>query len=187
VLRRRFTETRRRHPLALDRPVADGIRRERHLLAPLRERADLTIDTTELTTGDLRRLLQGHFGLDRRAGATISVVSFSYRHGLPREADMVFDARFLRNPHYERELRPLTGRDAAVGRFIEADPAFLISSRRERIAGGLVPGRSATARQTSPWLHPGGRHRSGSSRSAPATAARGGSTAGSHATGSRTE
>ena len=163
VLRRRFTETRRRHPLALDRPVADGIRRERHLLAPLRERADLTIDTTELTTGDLRRLLQGHFGLDRRAGATISVVSFSYRHGLPREADMVFDARFLRNPHYERELRPLTGRDAAVGRFIEADPAFpTFFAALTELLTGLVPGleRDGKSYLTLAVGCTGGRHRS---------------------------
>jgi RNase adapter protein RapZ len=123
-LRRRFTETRRRHPLALDRPVDDGIRRERQLLAPLRESADLVIDTTDLAIGDLRRLLRGHFGLDHRPAAAITIVSFSYRNGLPREADLVFDVRFLRNPHYDPALRPLTGRDAEVGQFVAADPAF---------------------------------------------------------------
>jgi UPF0042 nucleotide-binding protein len=123
-LRRRFTETRRRHPLALDRPVDDGIRRERALLAPLRESADLVIDTTDLAIGDLRRLLRGHFGLDHRPAAAITIVSFSYRNGLPREADLVFDVRFLRNPHYDPALRPLTGRDAEVGQFVAADPAF---------------------------------------------------------------
>jgi UPF0042 nucleotide-binding protein len=123
-LRRRFTETRRRHPLALDRPVADGIRQERQLLAPLRDQADLVVDTTDLTSADLRRLLRGHFALHRRPGLAFSVVSFSYRHGLPREADLVFDVRFLRNPHYDPALRPLTGRDLEVGRFIEADPAY---------------------------------------------------------------
>ncbi|HWA42602.1 MAG TPA: RNase adapter RapZ [Hypericibacter adhaerens] len=123
VLRRRFTETRRRHPLALDRPVADGIRQERELLAPLRELADLVVDSTDLAIGDLKHLLQGHFRL-QSAQAAITVMSFSYRHGLPREADLVFDVRFLTNPHYRDELRPLTGKDAKIGLFIEADPAW---------------------------------------------------------------
>ena len=124
VLQRRFTETRRRHPLATDRPVADGIRHERNLLAPLREIADLVIDTSELKTGDLKRVLSSHFAADRAPGLAIAVISFSYRQGLPREADLVLDARFLRNPHYEAELRDLTGRDPEVVRFIEADPGF---------------------------------------------------------------
>jgi len=123
-LRRRFTETRRRHPLALDRPIADGIRQERQLLAALRDRADLVIDTTDFAIGDLRCVLRGHFALNRRPGLAFSVVSFSYRHGLPREADLVFDVRFLKNPHYDPALRPLTGRDPQVGRFIEDDPAY---------------------------------------------------------------
>ncbi len=124
VLQRRFTETRRRHPLALDRPVADGIRQERLLLERLGDEADLVIDSTDLSAADLKRLMQGHFALDRRPGLAIAVMSFSYRYGLPREADLVFDVRFLSNPHYEDDLRPLTGRDAAVGRHIEADPAY---------------------------------------------------------------
>jgi len=123
VLRRRYTETRRRHPLALDRPVADGIAQERALLGPVRGQADLVIDTSELAIGDLKHLLQGHFALDR-AGAAIAVLSFSYRQGLPREADLVFDARFLRNPHYEKALRPLSGRDREVGAYLEDDPGF---------------------------------------------------------------
>jgi UPF0042 nucleotide-binding protein len=124
VLQRRFTETRRRHPLALDRPVADGIRQERLLLEGLSAAADLVIDSTDLAIGDLRRLMQGHFALDRKSGLAVAVTSFSYRHGLPREADLVFDVRFLANPHYRPELRELTGRDRAVGAHIEADPAF---------------------------------------------------------------
>lgn len=124
VLRRRFTETRRRHPLALDRPVADGIRQERELLAPLRERADLLVDSTDLAIGDLKHVLQGHFRIRSAHAAAITVMSFSYRNGLPREADLVFDARFLTNPHYRKELRPLSGKDAPVGQFIEADPAW---------------------------------------------------------------
>jgi UPF0042 nucleotide-binding protein len=124
VLQRRFTETRRRHPLAQDRPVADGIRQERILLEDLREAADLTIDSTDLAGGDLKRLMEGHFALDRRPGLAIAVMSFSYRLGLPREADLVFDVRFLANPHYCAKLRALTGLDAEVGGYIQADPAY---------------------------------------------------------------
>lgn len=123
-LRRRFTETRRRHPLAVDRPVIDGIRSERELLAWARSRADLTIDTSNLDLRDLRRLLRGHFdhGVDSRLG--VFVTSFSYRYGVPPESDLVFDVRFLTNPHYEPELNPLTGQDAPVARYIESDSAF---------------------------------------------------------------
>ncbi|MHA1537244.1 MAG: RNase adapter RapZ [Alphaproteobacteria bacterium] len=124
VLQRRFTETRRRHPLAGDRPLMDGITHERTLLAPLRERADPVIDTTEMTLGDLHRMLEESFGLAHRPGLAIFVTSFAYRHGLPREADLVFDARFLKNPYYDLNLRQLTGRDAAVGAFVTADSGF---------------------------------------------------------------
>lgn len=124
LLGRRYTETRRRHPLAVDRPVMDGIRLDRQRVSPLRERADLVIDTSALTAADLRRLLRGHFALDAAPGVTVSVTSFSYRHGLPREADLVFDVRFLENPHYLPALRPLTGRDGAVGDYIRRDPGF---------------------------------------------------------------
>jgi UPF0042 nucleotide-binding protein len=124
LLRRRYTETRRRHPLAGDRPVSDGIRLERERVSPLRERADLVIDTSALTVADLRRLLQGHFARDATAGISVFVTSFSYRNGLPRDADLVFDVRFLDNPHYLPELRPLSGLDAAVGARIEADPGY---------------------------------------------------------------
>jgi UPF0042 nucleotide-binding protein len=123
VLRRRFTETRRRHPLALDRPVADGIAQERALLAAVRGAADLVVDTSDLAIADLKHLLTGHFALDRQAAA-IAVTSFSYRRGLPREADLVFDVRFLRNPYYEPGLKGLSGRDPEVAAFIEQDPAF---------------------------------------------------------------
>ncbi|WP_119460907.1 RNase adapter RapZ [Rhodospirillaceae bacterium SYSU D60014] len=163
ILRRRFTETRRRHPLALDRPVDDGIRKERLLLAPLRERADLVIDTTDLAINDLRRLLRGHFALDQKPTASIAVVSFSYRHGLPREADLVFDVRFLRNPHYVPSMRDLTGKDAAVGRFVETDPAF--QPFFESITGLLLPLMPCFEREGKSYLTiavgcTGGRHRS---------------------------
>jgi RNase adapter protein RapZ len=134
-LERRFTETRRRHPLAVERPVADGIRLERQRVWPLRDRADLVIDTSSLVPGDLKRLLQGHFALGAGVGLTVAVTSFSYRHGLPRDADLVFDMRFLRNPHYVSALRPLSGRDRAVGAFIEADPDF--APRFEEMAAWL--------------------------------------------------
>jgi len=121
---RRFTETRRRHPLAADRPVADGLRLERLLLAPLLERADVVIDTSLTAPGALKDELGRRFGLDDAPGLALMVVSFSYRHGLPRDADLVFDARFLVNPHYDPELRNKTGRDPAVGAAVAADPDF---------------------------------------------------------------
>ena len=124
VLCRRFTETRRRHPLAADRPLLDGIRHERALIAPLADLADLVIDTSLLPPAELKRVLSGHFALESRPALTIFVTSFSYRRGLPREADLVFDARFLANPHYVASLRPLTGRAAPVAAYVEADPGF---------------------------------------------------------------
>jgi UPF0042 nucleotide-binding protein len=123
-LRRRYTETRRRHPLALDRPVADGIAQERRLLAGLRDRADLVVDTTELNLGDLKRILAGNYPAGPASDLVVFVTSFSFARGIPRDADMVFDVRFLSNPHYEPELRPQTGRDPAVGEFISRDPDF---------------------------------------------------------------
>lgn len=122
ILARRYTETRRRHPLARGRPVTDGIAAERTLLLPLRARADLVIDTSALAPAELRHILAGHFKRQGADGMAVCVTSFAYRNGLPREADLVFDVRFLRNPHYEPELRPLTGRDEAVDRFVAADP-----------------------------------------------------------------
>jgi RNase adapter protein RapZ len=122
-LGRRYTETRRPHPLAGDRPVADGIRLERRVLSALRDRADLVIDTSLLTAADLRRLMTGHFGL-AATGLRVFVVSFAYRHGVPRDADLVFDVRFLANPHWVPELRPLSGLDADVACYVARDAAF---------------------------------------------------------------
>jgi len=124
VLRQRFSETRRRHPLAGDRPVTAGIRHERRLMAPLYDLADTVIDTSELSVADLRRVLAGYFTLSDRPGMSVFVTSFAFRHGLPREADLVFDVRFLANPHYDEHLRPLTGRDRQVVAFIEQDVDF---------------------------------------------------------------
>jgi UPF0042 nucleotide-binding protein len=124
ALQRRFTETRRRHPLAIDRPVTDGIRREREMLWPLRNAADQVIDTSLTSIHDLRRIIAGQFPLDSAIGLTLFITSFSYRHGVPREADLVFDARFLANPHWDAKLRPLTGKDAEVKAYIEQDADY---------------------------------------------------------------
>ncbi|MFC4352115.1 RNase adapter RapZ [Fodinicurvata halophila] len=124
VLQQRFTETRRRHPLALNRPLSEGIVAERSLLMPLRARADQIIDTTDLAPPELHRLLSARFASRTDSRMQVFVTSFSYRFGLPREADLVFDVRFLDNPHYQEELRPLTGRDSAVLSYIEGDKAF---------------------------------------------------------------
>ena len=124
ALQRRFTETRRRHPLAVDRPVTDGIRREREMLWRLRDQADQVIDTSLLSIHDLRRVIVGHFRIDSSAGLTLFVTSFSYRHGVPREADLVFDARFLANPHWDSGLRSLTGQDEAVEAYIRNDADY---------------------------------------------------------------
>jgi RNase adapter protein RapZ len=117
----RYKETRRRHPLAPDGQVVDGIRAERELLAPLRERADLVMDTTELSGGVLRRriaeeMLDG--AEDQRLALTL--LTFGFKNGPPRDADLILDVRFLPNPHYEDELRPLTGLDSEVVEYIEA-------------------------------------------------------------------
>lgn len=124
VLLRRYEETRHRHPMAMDRPVADGIQRERKLVSPLRQRADLVIDTTAIGPGELKTILQAQFAEDAKNELTVFVTSFSYRKGLPREADLVFDTRFLRNPHYESKLRELSGRDETVGVYLKADDAY---------------------------------------------------------------
>ena len=124
VLQRRFTETRRRHPLAADRPVMDGILKERQAILGLRHRADLIIDTSELSLNDLKQILSGHFSVDEEIKFFISVISFSYRRGVPRESDLVFDARFLANPFYEDSLKELTGMDQEVADFVARDPYF---------------------------------------------------------------
>ena len=127
TLLRRYTETRRRHPLAPQGRVTDGIAAEQALTAPLREHADLVIDTSELPLPTLRQRIERHFGTPGEAGSrqmVVSLVSFAYSHGLPREADLVFDARFLRNPHYDPILQPMTGLDPAVGAYIATDPDY---------------------------------------------------------------
>ncbi len=121
---RRFAATRRRHPLALAETPAEGIVRELDLLAPIRARADHLIDTSELSPHELKAEIARWFGFEPGGMLAISVQSFSYRRGLPRGIDMVFDCRFLANPHWHPELRPLDGRDDRVAAHVRADPRF---------------------------------------------------------------
>jgi UPF0042 nucleotide-binding protein len=129
VLQRRFSETRRRHPLANSGRVQDGIDAERRLTAELREIADWVIDTSDMSPQQLRHHIEARYVPRMRtveAAMSISLMSFAYPAGLPREADMVFDVRFLRNPHYVLGLRSLTGLDEGVGRYIDQDPDFSV-------------------------------------------------------------
>lgn len=124
TLVRRYSETRRRHPLSPDDAPLTGILREQDLLVPVRERADVLIDTSALTPHQLRAEVARWFAPRAGVPMALSVQSFSYKRGLPRGVDMVFDCRFLSNPHWDRELRPLDGRDPAVVAHVEADPRF---------------------------------------------------------------
>ncbi|MFZ0087977.1 MAG: RNase adapter RapZ [Solirubrobacteraceae bacterium] len=121
----RYKETRRRHPLAPTGSVTEGIARERELLAPLRARADVVIDTSALTAAMLRRKLTDELLPTRTPGRlAVTFQSFGFKYGTSRDADLLLDVRFLPNPHYEPELRPLTGADPAVVRFINRDGAL---------------------------------------------------------------
>ncbi len=122
VLVRRYSETRRRHPLAPNGAPTEGIALEILLLETVRSRADILIDTTDLTPHDLRGQLQNWFGRDTGQGMAVSVHSFSFKRGLPHGVDVVFDCRFLNNPYWQPDLRGLTGLDGAVTEYISADP-----------------------------------------------------------------
>ena len=124
VLIRRYSETRRRHPLAPSESPDIGITREMELLVPVRARADRLIETSELTVHDLKAEISELFGTEASGRLTISVESFSYKRGLPRGADMVLDVRFLANPHWQESLRALDGRATDVQDFVEEDPRF---------------------------------------------------------------
>jgi RNase adapter protein RapZ len=162
-LERRYSETRRRHPLALDRPASDGIARERELLAPLRRWADHVIDTTSSTSNDLRLEMRTRFGEPLSSAPTLSVMSFGFARGVPRNADLVFDMRFLRNPHWDDMLRPKSGLDQAVADYIAADPAYEDAvSRIEGLLLLLLPRYEAEGKAyvTIAFGCTGGRHRS---------------------------
>jgi UPF0042 nucleotide-binding protein len=139
VLRRRYTETRRRHPLAADRTVMDGIVHERALIEKLRARADVLLDTSETEAADLRKIIAAHYVKGGRY-FSLAITSFSFKHGVPREADMVFDVRFLKNPHYEPGLKPLTGFDAGVGEYIKTDADYAgFMARLQEFLLSLLP------------------------------------------------
>jgi UPF0042 nucleotide-binding protein len=117
----RYKETRRRHPLAPEGRIVDGIRAERRLLAPLRERADVVMDTSDLTAGMLRRrIAEELIGGDGAGKLALTLLTFGFKNGPPRDADLTLDVRFLPNPHYVDELRPLTGLDREVRDYVEA-------------------------------------------------------------------
>lgn len=121
---RRFSETRRRHPLVESGSLLSGISREKELLVPIRARADVLIKTTGLSPHDLRAEIERLFAPDEGHMMNVTVHSFSYKRGLPRGMDIVLDCRFLRNPHWDAALRDHDGRDAAVDAYVEADPRF---------------------------------------------------------------
>lgn len=124
VLLRRFSETRRRHPLAPDDRPSEGIMRELQMLGPLRARADILIDTSDLNVHQLRAEIEHWFAPGGQRRLSVSVQSFSYKRGLPRSVDMVFDCRFLTNPYWQPALRALDGRDQAVVQHVKTDPRF---------------------------------------------------------------
>ncbi|GIX15945.1 MAG: nucleotide-binding protein [Rhodothalassiaceae bacterium] len=163
VLMRRFSETRRPHPAADDRPLRDAILIERHALAPVRALADFIYDTSESSIHDLRRRLKSRFAPVGDDSLLVTIISFGYARGVPREADLVFDARFLRNPHYDPALRPLTGRDRAVARHIAADPRLAGFWRRlTGLVSFLLPAYREEGKRylTIAFGCTGGRHRS---------------------------
>lgn len=164
VLVRRFSETRRPHPLALERPVREGIREERRRMRPIRAMADEIVDTTALTVHDLRAIFRGLVsGMKVTRPLQITLVSFGFKHGLPPESDLVFDVRFLPNPHFVPELRPQTGRDTGVAQFMTAHEATGETvSRVGSLLQYLIPQYAAEGKSylTVAIGCTGGRHRS---------------------------
>lgn len=162
-LERRYNETRRPHPLAKDRPAIDGIAEERDLLAPLRRWSDKLITTSNLSVPDLTLHIRNSFGGQDSGQSIITISSFGFARGMPPVADLVFDMRFLRNPHWEAQLRPMTGQDEPVGDYVAADPAF--AEAYERILSMLLFLLPRYAEQGKAYVHiafgcTGGRHRS---------------------------
>jgi UPF0042 nucleotide-binding protein len=162
VLRRRYTETRRRHPLGMDRTVMDGIRHERELVEAIRGSADVVIDTSDFEAARLREIISSEFS-DKENELSLVLTSFSFKQGIPREADIVFDVRFLKNPHYDPTLMPLTGQDKAVGKYIESDPDF--ASFYKHLTDLLLPLLPRYRKEGKKYLTiaigcTGGRHRS---------------------------
>jgi len=140
ALVRRFSETRRPHPLAESGSVQDGIREERRRMAPIRRLADVVIDTTKFTVHELRQFIIDRFQNPGRKPLLVSVVSFGFRYGIPADADLVFDVRFLPNPHFVPKLRPFSGKDPRVARYIRSFPQTGEFLRRiESLLSYLIP------------------------------------------------
>lgn len=162
-LERRFSETRRRHPLAEDRPAADGIAREREMMESLRRWAEHVIDTTNYSSNDLQQEVRQRFGDTGQDEPVLNIMSFGFARGLPRNADLVFDMRYLRNPHWDAKLRPGTGLDADVSAYIAADPAYEATvAQIEALLIALLPRYRAEGKSyvTVAFGCTGGRHRS---------------------------
>ncbi len=162
-LERRYNETRRRHPMSEDKPASTGIMAERELLEPLRRWADVVISTTSFTSNDLQQAIRDQFGDVTAAAPTLTISSFGFSRGTPPLADLVFDMRFLANPHWVDELRPQTGQDEAVGDYIRQDPAF--AEAFERIRDLLLLLLPRYRQQGKAYVHvafgcTGGKHRS---------------------------
>lgn len=164
VLVRRFSETRRPHPLAPDQPAIEGIRRERELLASLRPRADLVFDTSQWSIHETRTHVYRAFAAaGGQPEMVVSLTSFGFKHGVPVGTDLLFDVRFLANPHFVPELRELTGLDAAVLEYLERQPDFEeLIGRLADLLGFLLP---RYRRENRSYLSvavgcTGGRHRS---------------------------
>ncbi len=163
VLQRRFSETRRPHPLGKGGSIADGIREERRRMAPIRRLADVIIDTSKFSVHELRQLITERFQGSGRRPLLVSVVSFGFRYGIPADADLVFDVRFLPNPHFVPRLRPFSGRDPRVARYIRSFPQTGEFLRRiESLLGYLIPHyiREGKSYLTVALGCTGGRHRS---------------------------
>jgi UPF0042 nucleotide-binding protein len=140
ALVRRFSETRRPHPLAPDRSPSEGIRDERARLNAIRGIADEIVDTSDMTVHELRQFFMGLSRGKSRNALVITLLSFGYKHGVPVDADLMFDVRCLPNPHFVPTLRPRTGRDRAVARFMERDgPTREFMDRLEQYVRYVIP------------------------------------------------
>lgn len=163
TLVRRYSETRRRHPMAPGETAEEGIARELQVLGSLRGRADILIDTSDMSPHELRDELAIWFADATEQGLAISVQSFSYKRGMPHGLDMVIDCRFLRNPHWQKALRPLDGRDERVARHIAEDPQYPeFSDRLRELVLSLLPAyrREGKSHFTLALGCTGGQHRS---------------------------
>ena len=163
ALLRRYSETRRPHPLGKDYSVRESLRHERELMAPIRKLADVVIDTTQFNVHELRQFVTERFKNPDKRPLMVSVVSFGYRYGVPTDADLVFDVRFLPNPHFVPRLREFTGKDPKVRRYIRSFPQTAEFLRRvEGLLSYLIPhyAREGKSYLTIAFGCTGGRHRS---------------------------